>query len=37
MNIIINDNALNLCNSLLNNDNWDMNVTLKSKLIGLAR
>ena len=34
---IINDNNFNLHNSLLNNDNRYMKVTLKSKLIGVAR
>ena len=34
---IINDNFFNLHNSLLNNDNRYMKVTLKSKLIGVAR
>ena len=34
---IINDNTFNLRNSLLNNDNRYMKVTLKSKLIGVAR
>ena len=34
---IINDNTFNLHNSLLNNDNRYMKVTLKSKLIGVAR
>ena len=34
---IINDNTFNLYNSLLNNDNRYMKVTLKSKLIGVAR
>ena len=33
---IINDNTFNLHNSLLNNDNKYMKVTLKSKLIGVA-
>ena len=33
---IINDNTFNLHNSLLNNDNWYMKVTLKSKLIRIA-
>ena len=32
----INDNAFNLHNSLSNNDNRNMKVTLKSKLIGVA-
>ena len=35
MNIII-DNTFNLQNSLLDNDNRCMKVTLKSKLIGVA-
>ena len=34
---IINDNTFNLHNSLLNNDNRYMKITLKSKLIGDAR
>ena len=34
---IINDNNFNLHNSFLNNDNRCMNVTLKSKLIGVAQ
>ena len=34
---IINDNTFNLHNSLLNNDNRYMKVTLKSNLIGVAR
>ena len=34
---IINDNTFNLHNSLLNNDNRLMKVTLKSKLIGIDR
>ena len=34
---IINDNNLNLPNSLLYNDNKYMKVTLKSKLIGVIR
>ena len=34
---IINDNTFNLHDSLLNNDNRHMKVTLKSKLIGVAR
>ena len=34
---IINDNTFNLHNSLLNNDNRYMKVTLKSKLIGVVR
>ena len=34
---IINDNTFNWHNSLLNNDNRNMKVTLKSKLIGIAR
>ena len=34
---IINDNTFNLHNSLLNNDNRYMKVTLKSKLTGVAR
>ena len=34
---IINDNTFNLHNSLLNNDNRYMKVTLMSKLIGIAR
>ena len=34
---IINDNTFNLHKSLLNNDNRYMKVTLKSKLIGVAR
>ena len=34
---IINDNIVNLHNSLLNNDNRYMKVTLKSKLIGVTR
>ena len=34
---IINDNTFNLYNSLLNNDNKYMKVTLKSKLTGVAR
>ena len=34
---IINDNTFNLHNSLLNNDNKYMKVSLKSKLIGVAR
>ena len=33
---IINDNAFNLYNSLLNDDGY-MKVTLKSKLIGITR
>ena len=33
---IINDNTFNLHNSLLNNDNKYVKVTLKSKLIGIA-
>ena len=33
---IINDNTFNLHNSLLSNDNRNMKVTLKSKLIGVA-
>ena len=33
---IINDNTFNLHFSLLNNDNRDMKVSLKSKLIGIA-
>ena len=34
---IINDNTFNLHNNLSNNDNRYMKVTLKSKLIGVAR
>ena len=34
---IINDNTFNLHNSLLNNDNRYMKVTLNFKLIGVAR
>ena len=34
---IINDNTFTPYNSLLNNDNRYMKVTLKSKLIGVAR
>ena len=34
---IINDNTFNLHNSLLNNDNMYGKVTLKSKLIEVAR
>ena len=34
---IISDNTFNLRNNLLNNDNRYMKVTLKSKLIGIAR
>ena len=34
---IINDNTFNLHNSLLNNDNRYMKVTLKSMLKGIAR
>ena len=34
---IINDNSFNLHYSLLNNDNRNMKVTLKSKLTGVAR
>ena len=34
---IINDNPFNIHNSLLNNDNRYMNVTLKSKLRGVVR
>ena len=34
---IIHENPFNLHNSLLNNDNRYMKVTLKSKLIGVAR
>ena len=34
---IINDNTYNLHNSLLNNDNRYMKVTLKSKVIGVAQ
>ena len=34
---IINDNTFNLHNSLLNNDNKYMKVTLKPKLIGDAK
>ena len=34
---IINDNTFNLHNSLLNNDNRYMKVTLKSKLIGSCK
>ena len=34
---IINDNTFNLHNSLLKNDNRYMKVTLKFKLIGIAR
>ena len=34
---IINDNTFNMYNSLLNNDKMYMKVTLKSKLIGVAR
>ena len=34
---IINDNAFNQHNSLLNDDNRYMKVTLKSKLIAVAR
>ena len=39
MNIMtfINNNTFNLHNSLLNNDNRYMKVTLKYKLIGVAR
>ena len=33
---IINDNTFNLHNSLLNNDNRYIKVTLQSKLIGVA-
>ena len=33
----INDNTFNLHNSLLNNDSRYVNVTLKSKLIGVTR
>ena len=33
---IINDNAFNLHNNLLNNDNWYMKVPQKSKLIEIA-
>ena len=35
--IIINDNTFNLHNSLLENDNWYMKVTVMSKQIGIAR
>ena len=35
--IIINDNALNMHYSYLNNDNRYMKVTLKSKRIGVGR
>ena len=35
--IIINDNTFNLHNSLLNNDNRYMKVTLNSKLIEVGR
>ena len=34
---IINDNTFNMHNSLLNNDNRYMKITLKSKLIGVSR
>ena len=34
---IINNNTFNLHNNLLNNDDRFMKVTLKSKLIGVAR
>ena len=34
---MINGNTFNLNNSLLNNNNWYMKVTLKSKLIRVAR
>ena len=34
---IINDNTFNLNNCRLNNDNRYMKVTLKSKLIGIAK
>ena len=34
---IINDNTFNLHNSILNNGNRYMKVTLKSQLIGVAR
>ena len=34
---IINDNIFNVHNSVLNNDNKYTKVTLKSKLIGVAR
>ena len=34
---IINDNTFNLHNSLLNDDNWYMNIKLKSKLIVVVR
>ena len=34
---MINNNTFNLHNSLLNNDTRYMKVTLKSKLIGVAR
>ena len=34
---IINDNIFNLHNSLLNKDNGYMKVTLKSKLMGVAK
>ena len=34
---IINDNTFSLHNNLLNNDNTYMKITLKSKLIGIAR
>ena len=34
---IINDNTYNLYNSLLNNDNRYMKITLQSKLIGIAK
>ena len=34
---IINDNTFNLHNSLLNNNDRYMKVTLKSKVIGVAR
>ena len=34
---IINDNTFNLHNSFLDNDNRNMKVTLKSKLIGVVR
>ena len=34
---IINDNTFNQQNSLLNNDKWNMKVTQKSKLIGVAK
>ena len=33
---VINDNTFNQLNSLLNNDNRYMKVTLESKLIGIA-